>query len=139
MKATAIFDIGKTNKKFFLFDSRYQQVFKEYTHFDEIRDEDGFPCDDLSSIRQWLMASIEQVLQKEEFDVRSINFSTYGASFVHLDQHGQPVTPLYNYLKPMPEAVLNSFYMKYGDELKLAKETASPPLGMLNSAFNSTG
>ena len=30
MKATLIFDIGKTNKKLFLFDEEFQQIHKEY-------------------------------------------------------------------------------------------------------------
>ena len=134
-KVTAIFDIGKTNKKFFLFDANYREVYKEYQRFAEIEDEDGFPCDDLTAIRNWVMAVFRKILADERFDVRAINFSTYGASFVHIDKNGQPVAPLYNYLKPFPEDLLSSFYEKYGDELSFAGETASPPLGMLNSGL----
>ena len=39
-KVTAVFDIGKTNKKFFLFDKDFKEVHKEYIMFDEIVDED---------------------------------------------------------------------------------------------------
>ena len=46
-KVTAVFDIGKTNKKIFLFNEDFQQVHKEYIHFDEIIDEDGFPTENL--------------------------------------------------------------------------------------------
>lgn len=135
MKVNAIFDIGKTNKKFFLFDSSYQKVYKSYTSFEEVKDEDGFPCDDLQAIERWANDSLRAVIQKGKFDVRSINFSTYGASWIHLDKNGKPLTPLYNYLKPIPEDILASFYDKYGDELTLAKETSSAPLGMLNSGL----
>ena len=38
---TAVFDIGKTNEKFFLFDDEFQEVYREYVQFDEITDEDG--------------------------------------------------------------------------------------------------
>jgi len=47
MEVTAVFDIGKTNKKFFLFDKNYQEAFKEYTRFEEIKDDEGFPADNL--------------------------------------------------------------------------------------------
>ncbi len=135
MKVNAIFDIGKTNKKFFLFDSSYQEVFKSYTSFEEVRDEDGFPCDDLQAIESWAIDSLNRISQEGKFEVRTLNFSTYGASWVHIDKNGQPLTPLYNYLKPIPEEILASFYAKYGDELTIAKETSSAPLGMLNSGL----
>jgi len=135
MEVTAIFDIGKTNKKFFLFDTHHRQVYKEYIQFDEIQDEDGFPCDDLMSIRKWMHDCLDRALKQEKYDVRSLNFSGYGASLVHIDQQGEPVTPIYNYLKPIPEEILASFYRKYGDELTISKQTASPPLGMLNSGL----
>jgi hypothetical protein len=37
----AVFDIGKTNKKVFLFSEQYEIVFEQSTQFDEITDEDG--------------------------------------------------------------------------------------------------
>lgn len=135
MKVTAIFDIGKTNKKFFLFDKNYQEVFKEYSHFEEIEDEDGFPTDNVAAIQAWAKSLFTHILQSKKYKVKAINFSTYGASLVHIDQYGQPVAPLYNYTKPYPNDILQSFYNKYGDSLKLAKETASPPLSMLNSGL----
>lgn len=135
MKVTAVFDIGKTNKKFFLFNEQKQEVFKEYSRFDEIEDEDGFPTDDLHAIQEWVQGLFRRILQGGEYDVQAINFSTYGASFVHVDREGLPVAPLYNYLKPYPEDILQSFYDKYGDQLRIAGETASPPLGMLNSGL----
>jgi L-fuculokinase len=42
----AIFDIGKTNKKFFLFSELYEIVGEELIQFPEIKDENGFPCED---------------------------------------------------------------------------------------------
>lgn len=135
MKITAIFDIGKTNKKFFLFDKDRKEIFQEYSRFAEVEDDDGFPADDLHAIREWIQGLFRRILQSDAYDIRDINFSTYGASFVHVDQYGQPVAPLYNYLKPYPEDILRSFHDKYGDALTIARETASPALGMLNSGL----
>lgn len=135
IKVTAVFDIGKTNKKFFLFDENYQEVYKKYVRFEEIEDEDGYPCDNITAIRDWLIAEFQKMYLDDRFDIQAVNFSTYGASFVHIDHQGDLVAPLYNYLKPYPKDILSSFYGKYGDELSFAKETASPPLGMLNSGL----
>jgi sugar (pentulose or hexulose) kinase len=135
MKTTAIFDIGKTNKKFFLFDENLVEVFSRYERFEELEDEDGFPCDDVAAITQWVVASFEEALQQPEFDIRAVNFSAYGASFVHLDDKGKVIEPLYNYLKPFPQDLLDSFHQRYGSPLQVATKTASPPLGMLNSGL----
>ena len=135
MQYTAVFDIGKTNKKFFLFDESYHEVYRAYSTFEEVTDDDGFPADNLPAIRKWLKDLFRQILDNGEYPVKAINFSTYGASFVHVDAAGRPLTPLYNYTKPYPEDILRSFHQKYGDPIRFARETASPPLGMLNSGL----
>ena len=134
-KVTAVFDIGKTNKKFFLFDKKYQEVFREYARFDEVKDEDGFPTENLEALKKWLKDLFHRILETQEYDIRAINFSTYGASFVHIDAQGKVLTPLYNYLKPMDEDLMTSFYDKYGPELEFATKTGSPKSGMLNSGL----
>lgn len=131
----AIIDIGKTNKKILLFDEDYKLVFEETKVITEIVDEDNFPCEDLDSLITFVTESLNKVLHKKEFDVRAINFSAYGASFVHLNDEGRPVTPLYNYLKPYPEELKKIFYQSYGGEKDFAKITASPVLGNLNSGM----
>jgi sugar (pentulose or hexulose) kinase len=45
------------------------------------------------------------------------------------------LTPLYNYLKPYPEGLLESFYPKYKGRKNFAVKTASPILGSLNSGM----
>ena len=135
MTHTLIFDIGKTNKKCFLFDEDYQEVWKDYVRFDEIKDEDGHLCDNIAEIENWMITTFQKVISLDQFNIKAVNFSTYGASFVHVNKKGKPVAPLYNYLKPFPKDILNQFYDKYGSEMSLAKETASPPLQMLNSGL----
>jgi sugar (pentulose or hexulose) kinase len=134
-KVTAIFDIGKTNKKFFLFDSNFKEVYREYTSFDEIKDEDGFPSENLVALQKWLKELFNRILEAQEFDIRAINFSTYGASFVHIDENGEILTPLYNYTKPMDEALISSFYEKYDPDGDFSIKTGSSNSGMLNSGM----
>lgn len=130
-----IYDVGKTNKKVLLFNEDYQVVFEKSQPFEETTDEDGFPCEDLQQLTGWLKDSLQSILADTRFEVKAINFSGYGASFVYLDQDGSPLLPLYNYLKPFPDQLRQKFYQTYGGESMMAKQTASPVLGSLNSGL----
>lgn len=132
---TAIFDIGRTNKKFFLFDDDFREVHREYVSFDMIEDEDGFPTEDVHALTTWLREVFHRILAAEEFDVKAINFSSYGASFVHLDAKGKVLTPLYNYNKPLPEKLVEGFYQRFGPEADFTTHTGSNNAGMLNSGM----
>ncbi|GGD04809.1 FGGY-family carbohydrate kinase [Hyunsoonleella pacifica] len=134
-KVTAVFDIGKTNKKFFLFDKRFKEVHKEYISFEEVEDEDGHPTENLPALKKWLKQVFDRILEKKEFNVEAINFSTYGASFVHIDENGEPLTPLYNYTKPLPKEIVDSFFEKYGPREEFLKSTGCVDLSMLNSGL----
>ncbi|MFI5133099.1 MAG: FGGY family carbohydrate kinase, partial [Chitinophagales bacterium] len=91
----AIFDIGKTNKKFFLIDETYNIVMERSVPFDEISDEDGDACDDVNLLTQWVIETLTEVLGVKEFDVKAVNFSAYGASFVYIGENGKVIAPLY--------------------------------------------
>jgi len=84
-KVTAVFDIGKTNKKFFLFDKNYKEVYREYASFDEIKDEDSYATENLEALQTWLKELFNRIIKSKKFTIKAINFSTYGASFVHND------------------------------------------------------
>ncbi len=134
-KVTAVFDIGKTNKKFFLFDKDFKEVHKEYISFDEIEDEDGHPTENLLALHKWLKAVFNQIIEAKAFEVKAINFSTYGASFVHIDAHGNPLTPLYNYTKPLPENIVAEFFEAHGPREAFLRDTGCADLSMLNSGL----
>lgn len=129
----AVFDIGKTNKKVLLFDHHLSLVYQEEEKFEEILDDDGFACDDIEKIEKWMQEAVGRVSGR--FNIKAVNFTTYGATLVYLDDEGNRLTPVYNYLKPMPEGVLNGFYEKYGGVKEFSRQTASPALGMLNSGL----
>jgi len=132
---TAIFDIGKTNKKFFLFDHQYDIVYKKEKKIDQVEDDDGYPSDDLKAIVGWAKEILKDALKMDQYAIEAVNFSAYGATLVHIDSNGEVATPLYNYLKPYPEELLKNFYDKYGGREQFSVETASPPMGMLNSGL----
>src|SRR5690606_22089893 len=99
LEVIAIFDIGKTNKKFFLFDKTLQEVKQEYINIPPIEDEDGDPCEDLPTLTAWVRKKINEVCASSAYHLIGLNFSTYGASFVNVGDNGEPATPLYNYPK----------------------------------------
>jgi sugar (pentulose or hexulose) kinase len=131
----AIFDIGKTNKKVFLFDEDYQIRFEKSIQLTEIKDEDGFPCEDIQTLSKWVKDSLHELLSLAEYEIKAINVSAHGASFVHINEKGNTVTPLYNYLKPYPDELKKKFYDTYGGENEFSRITASPVLGNLNSGM----
>ncbi len=135
MSATAIFDIGKTNKKFVVFNEDFQPIHQEQITIPEIKDDDGYPCDDLPAIEKWIDVTLSKALSHSGFKVTKLNFSTYGATIVNLGKNGKPVTPMYNYLKPYPDNLLAQFLDEYGGHEAFSTQTASPLLGMLNSGL----
>ena len=137
MKETviAIFDIGKTNKKLILFNEDLRVVSETEQKFVEIPDDDGFECDDIDLIEKWIKESVTRLVHSDKYDLKAVNFTTYGATLVYLDENGKRVTPLYNYLKPIDEKISENLYKRYGGRDEFCRRTASPALGMLNSGI----
>jgi sugar (pentulose or hexulose) kinase len=134
-KVIAIFDVGKTNKKALLFDEHYKLVYEESKPFEEITDEDGFPCEDVVALTQWVKDCFAKLITEKNFEILAVNFSAYGASFVYLDNELKVTLPLYNYLKPYSPELQKKFYDDHGGECIVARQTASPVLGNLNSGM----
>ena len=135
-----IFDIGKTNKKCLLFDENNQLIEEQQEVYAEIKDEDAFPCDDLARLTEGVLSNWHKLKNDERYDVKGVNFTAYGASFVYLDKNNQSVAPLYNYLKPLPEDLAEQFYHSIEHQFNQTKEafaaaTCSPPMGLLNSGL----
>ncbi len=130
-----IFDIGKTNKKILLFNKQYQLVYEEEVQFSEIQDEQGDACENIEALTLWIKTSIQKLKSDHRFKISAIHYSAYGASFVYLNESGEIVAPLYNYLKPYKESTREIFEKKYGSISNLCLQTASPDLGNLNSGL----
>jgi sugar (pentulose or hexulose) kinase len=133
--AIAILDVGKTNKKIFLFDESYNIIWEENSLLSETKDEDGDRCEDLNLLTNWVSEVLIAAKEKCDVGIKAINFSAYGASFVHIGKNGESLTPLYSYLKPFPDKIKKQFYNQYGGELTFSMLTASPVLGSLNSGM----
>ena len=131
----AVFDIGKTNKKLILFNESLKIVSETEEKFTEIKDDDGFDCDDIEQIEKWIKESVIKLVHSDVYDLKAVNFSTHGATLVYLDADGKRITPVYNYLKPIDERIPESIYKRHGGRDEFCRRTASPALGMLNSGM----
>lgn len=134
-KVVAVFDVGKTNKKILLFDYDLNLVEENEERFPEIKDDDGFECDDIEKIEKWISDSVKELIHSERYDLTAINFATYGATLAYLDLKGKRLTPIYNYLKPIDDKIPEKIYRKHGGQDEFCRRTASPALGMLNSGL----
>jgi sugar (pentulose or hexulose) kinase len=131
----AVFDIGKTNKKLLLFSSDLKLLSETEEKFALINDEDGFECDNIELIESWIKKTVYELSKSDEFELKGINFTTYGATLVYIDGHGRRLTPVYNYLKPVDPSIPQELYDRYGGKDEFSRCTASPALGMLNSGI----
>lgn len=131
----AVYDIGKTNKKVILFNEDFKIVSEVEEKFAETFDEDGFECDDIEHIEIWIKDSLVDLLHSDKYEIKAVNFTTYGATVVYLDENGKRLAPVYNYLKPISEKIPESLYKRNGGRDEFCRRTASPALGMLNSGI----
>ncbi len=130
-KVIAVFDIGKTNKKILLFNQEFKVVYQFEEKFATTVDEEGFECDDIQLIQDWMVDALKTIDAKGEFDIQGINFSTYGASLAFLDKNGKLLTPIYNYLKEVDPKIQEALFDKHGGVNEFCRRTASPALGLL--------
>jgi sugar (pentulose or hexulose) kinase len=130
-KVIAVFDIGKTNKKILLFDNKLNVVFQSEEKFQTTTDEDGFECDDIELIVNWMRRTLEGLLLENGYEITAVNFSTYGASLAFLDKDGNRLSPIYNYMKEVPLSVQENLFEKHGGQDEFCRKTASPALGVL--------
>lgn len=131
---SAVFDIGKTHKKWLVFDERYHIVEEDIVAFDEITDDEGFPCEDLDALVYWMLAHFQRLKASPVYQLKAVNFTTYGASLVYVDATGKRVGHLYNYLKPYP----GDLFKNFADQTVNAafiQDTCSPLMGHLNAGM----
>lgn len=131
----AVFDIGKTNKKLLVFDGDYNVLMEEVTCFNEITDDEGFPCEDIGALSKWILREFQQLKRSEEYQLKAVNFSTYGASLVYINEDGERVGYLYNYLKPYPKELMDHFLSARGGMARFSEDTSSPVMGHLNAGL----
>lgn len=129
----AVFDIGREYKKVVIFDENFACVEEIETGIPTVFDTDGFHCEDIFAIKNWILDSFEKLRSSEKFDLKAVNFVSYAGSMVHLDKEGNAVTPVYDVLKSLPYAVEKQFKEEVVEKYDLLHKTESPYLGIMNA------
>ena len=132
-KCCLVFDVGKTNQKYFVFDAENKILVREKVSLSKIEDEDGHSAENIYEIVSWMRESLETLLASDIFVIHKVNFSAFGATLIHLDEKGEVVAPVYDYHKPVEANTFEPFYRDYGPESVFASHTGSKNLDLLNS------
>jgi sugar (pentulose or hexulose) kinase len=61
-----IFDIGKTNQKYFVFDKNHKILSRAKITISKIKDEDGHTAEDIKAIVSWMKASFKTLLSSKK-------------------------------------------------------------------------
>ena len=128
-----VFDVGKTNQKYFVFDADFKILAREKVSLSKIEDEDGYSAENIYEIVFWMKESFESLIASDTFIIQKVNFSAFGATLIHLDEKGEVVAPVYDYHKPVEANTFEPFYRDYGPESVFASHTGSKNLDLLNS------
>ncbi len=142
---TIVLDIGKTNKKMFVYDENLQCLNpdEEGVQFDTVNWETPggqvLECDDMESINTWMLGCLKSAADRYD-DIRSISISTHGATIALVgDREGEIfegdgglVFPIISYESEVGEETHQSFYNRIGMSPEEAqKRTATPALSWL--------
>lgn len=133
-KHFAIFDIGKTNAKLLLFNDNEEVEESNSIQIGSIPDSMGHTGTDGGSLVLWMKAELTKLFNHKGIYLEGLNFSAHGASWAHIGASGQLLSPIYDYLLPLPRDVEKEFDEKYGLET-VARQCGSPYAGMLNSGL----
>ena len=128
-----VFDVGKTNQKYFVFDAENKILVREIVSLSKIEDEDGHSAENIDAIVSWMKESLDTLLASNIFVIHKVNFSAFGATLIHLDEKGEVVAPVYDYHKPVEANTFEPFYRDYGPESVFSSHTGSKNLDLLNS------
>jgi sugar (pentulose or hexulose) kinase len=140
-----VLDIGKTNKKLFVYDENLQCLNpgEEGVQIDPVtwQTPSGveLECDDMESIRDWMLQSLSRAADRYD-DIRAVSVSTHGATIALLgggngtifEGDGGLVFPIISYVNDVGRAADEAFY----DYIRMTPEeaqrsTATPRLSWL--------
>lgn len=82
----AVFDIGRTWKRFQLFDKSLNTLHTEEKVIGETFDPGGHPCDDLPAIEAWMQSCLTGVTGRELYSIRAVSVAASDGCAEHLKE-----------------------------------------------------
>ncbi|HBE01333.1 MAG: hypothetical protein A2096_14015 [Spirochaetes bacterium GWF1_41_5] len=133
-KTIAVLDIGKTNKKVFIYNEQLEVLDSAYESFPEYT-ENGINFEQTADTFLWFKNQLKKF--SSAYNIQAISVSTQGATFACTDDTGKLTLPVLAYTTDPGQTLHDDFYREYGSIEKLQKETCTPNLGLLiNPAKN---
>lgn len=129
-EAIAVFDVGKSNKRFLIFSDDLKPVYSEVKKIDEI-EVDGLLCDDAKSITLWMKNALLEALRR--WRIKALSITTFGATIANL-RSGSLRLPVISYNQEIEGHIRDGFYREFGSPLELYMQTGTPPYGQLLNA-----
>ncbi len=142
-----VLDIGKTNKKLFVYDSSLTCLNPEEkgVRINPLRwtppAGPALECEDMASIREWMLEGLKKATA-EHGDIGAVSISAHGATVALLGGNsdevfqgdGGLVFPVVSYENDIPDAMEKEFYRQIGmDPLEAQEITATPRLSWLTN------
>lgn len=127
--AYLVLDIGKTNKKFMVYDTSLKVLFSKSREIGVIK-RDDIELEDVETLLEWLRKEIAAISKLYHF--KTIAISGHGAAFALLNKNGDLCFPVISYTSKMEDAFFKDFTAEYGSHEKLLLETGTPDLGFIN-------
>ncbi|MCG8309882.1 MAG: hypothetical protein MI975_20970 [Cytophagales bacterium] len=124
----AVLDIGKTNKKIFIYNPELKIVGQEFTRIPEIED-NRILLDDVESLKSWILDTFSKL--SKQFDIKVITTSAHGATYSLVDESANSVVPQVAYNTDPGEKFHDEFFNRFGDPVELQKSTATPNFNLL--------
>lgn len=129
-KAFLVVDVGKTNKKVILYNTKLEILEEVKKSIDPIQDENGMEWEQIDAILDFVLSHCYQYSSK--YDISSISFSAHGGTLAALDETGKEVIQVMSYTSDAPQAVIDDFDSNVISPDELYQLSRSPNLGFIN-------
>ncbi len=120
---TVVLDIGKTNKKIVVYDSKMKLLTIYSKSFPSLAFED-LRVEQVQAIENWFLDILREI--SASFLVAAISITTHGAAAVCIGSDGLPAVPVIDYTTGVDEGVHERFYRAAGTRDMLQRETCTP-------------
>lgn len=127
--AYLVLDIGKTNKKFLVYDTSLKLLISKSIEIGVLK-HDGIEAENVETLIKWLTEEISAISKSYRF--KNIAISCHGAAFALLNKNDELCYPIMSYTSTMNDAFFKDFTAEYGSAEKLLQETGTPDLGFIN-------
>ncbi|MFW5786196.1 MAG: FGGY-family carbohydrate kinase [bacterium] len=120
--AIAVFDVGKTNKKLFIYDNSFRQLDSVAKRFDPVEAR-GIRAEPVEAMEEWLLDELKRF--QGQYPIKVISITTHGAATVCVGADGSPSVPAVDYTFDPEDDTRDAFYEEMGDPVTLQQETAT--------------